>query len=261
MLLGLLTAACSSPRSVNLPSDAGSPMPDFAAVHQQVSRACVGVRTMTAELALSGRAGSERLRGRVIAGFERPASMRLEGTAPFGAPAFILASRPGESLLLLPRDSRVVRGAKPEEILGALTGVTLGPADLLAVLTGCVTPDGQAIGGTQHAGNWATLALSGGATLYLRRQGQSWVLAAARRDGWRIDYVASQGSFPRSVRLRREAAGSREQPLVDLTAELSEVEANIDISADAFTVRAQPDMSPLTLEELRQAGPLRDAVR
>ena len=45
-----------------------------------------------AELGLAGRAGSQRLRGRVVAGFERPASMRLEGVAPFGPPAFTIWS-------------------------------------------------------------------------------------------------------------------------------------------------------------------------
>src|SRR5687767_9178102 len=166
-------------------------MTDFAAAHQEVSRACTGVRTMTAELALSGRAGAERLRGRVIAGFERPASMRLEGVAPFGPPAFNLVSG-RETLLLLARDARVDRGAKPEEILGALTGVTLGPADLLAVLTGCVVPEPKPVSGSQHDGNWGTIALNGGATLYLRKAGNTWRLAAARRDGWRVDYLAWQ---------------------------------------------------------------------
>src|SRR6476646_11200910 len=107
----------------------------------QLSAACAGVRTLTAEIALSGRAGRQKLRGRVIAGFARPASMRLEGVAPFGPPGFILVSRGGDATLLLPREERVVTGASPEDVLGALTGVALAPADLHAVLTGCVLPD------------------------------------------------------------------------------------------------------------------------
>jgi len=42
---------------------------------------------------MSGRAGRQKVRGRVVAGFARPASMRLEGVAPFGPPAFILVAR------------------------------------------------------------------------------------------------------------------------------------------------------------------------
>jgi hypothetical protein len=244
---------------VALPSDSGVPLADFAAVHQQVSKGCAGVRTMTAELALSGRAGTERLRGRVIAGFERPASMSLTGVAPFGPPAFNLVSG-RDTILLIPREARIVRGAKPEEILGALTGVTLGPADLLAVLTGCVVPDPTPVSGSQHQGNWATIALNG-ATLYLRKPGSTWVLTAARRDGWRVDYLTSEGSFPRTVRLRSETGAAQEQPIVDLTAELSQVSTNIDIDAAAFTLIVPPGVMPLTLEELREAGPLRGSDR
>ena len=117
------------------------PFPEFADRFRRVTMTCAGVRTMTAELALAGRAGGRRLRGRAIAGFERPASMRLEGVAPFGPPAFILAARAGTATLLLPRDNRVLRKAAPEDILGALTGVALSPADLQAILTGCVSAE------------------------------------------------------------------------------------------------------------------------
>src|SRR5512138_3465167 len=111
--------ACA-PRRLALPTDTGAPFPDFADVHAQLSTACRGVRTMTAELGLSGRAGSDRLRGRVHAGFARPDSMRLEGVAPFGPPAFILAARDRTATLLLPRESSVLRDQQADAILGAL---------------------------------------------------------------------------------------------------------------------------------------------
>jgi hypothetical protein len=85
-----------------------------------LSAACRGVRTLTAELALAGRAGPDKLRGRVQAGFTRPSAMRLEGVAPFGPPAFILVARDRTATLVLPRESGVLRGAQADEILGAL---------------------------------------------------------------------------------------------------------------------------------------------
>src|SRR5581483_8344840 len=127
--LCLALVACA-PKRLVLPSDPGAPFPDFARVHEQLTTACRGARTLTAELGLSGRVGRQRVRGRVLAGFARPDAMRLEGVAPFGAPAFILAARGGTATLVLPRDSRVLRGARPEEILAALVGVRLAPADL-----------------------------------------------------------------------------------------------------------------------------------
>jgi hypothetical protein len=211
------------------------------------------VRTLTAELGLAGRAGDQRLRGRVVAGFERPASMRLEGVAPFGPPAFILAARGGTAVLLLPRDERMLRGAPAEEILGALTGVALAPADLQAILTGCVAADATPTGGQLHANGWASIDLGADARMYLQRRNNAWQLRAARRAGWRIDYPAWQGRFPQSVRLQSDRPGA----VVDLTATLSQIEANVDIDAAAFTVTLPTNATELTLDELRSAGPLR----
>ena len=44
---------------------------------------------------------------------------------------------------------------------------------------------------------------------------------------------------------------------VDLTAAISQLEANVDLPAAAFREDVQADARPMTLEELRQAGPLR----
>lgn len=242
---------CAAKR-IALPTDPGTPLPDFAQIHSQLSAACSGARTLTAELALSGRAGRQRLRGRVVSGFQRPASMRLEGVAPFGPPAFILVARGAEATLLLPRDDRFVRGNKAEEILGALTGVALAPADLQAALTGCVMTMPRATDGRMHAGGWASIELEGGASLYVRQESGVWRIRAARRGEWEIEYPMWQGNFPSVVRLRSEAAPQR----IDLTAQVSQLEVNVDLDAGAFTVNVPASARPLSLQELRENGPL-----
>jgi outer membrane biogenesis lipoprotein LolB len=189
----------------------------------------------------------------VVAGFERPGSMRLEGVAPFGPPAFILAARGDMATLVLPRDNRVLRGARADAILGALTSVALAPADLQAILTGCVTATPRATAGRLHQNGWASIDLADGATLYLQQDRASWQPRAARRSGWQIEYPAWQAGFPRTVRLRSDA----QKVEVDLTAVISQLETNIDIDAAAFTVLVPSDASELTLDELRNAGPLR----
>jgi outer membrane biogenesis lipoprotein LolB len=207
---------------------------------------------MSAELSLAGRAGAERLRGRVHAGFVRPDSMRLEGVAPFGPPAFILASRDRTATLLLPRDSAVLRGQPPEQILGALVGVTLAPADMLAIITGCVVPSPMPASGRLHEKGWASIAI-GDAELFLQRT-SDWEIRAARRNGWQIEYANWHGQqFPPTVRLISNAQTIN----VDLTATITQVQANIDLDAAAFPVDVPPDARPLTLEQLREAGPLR----
>jgi len=247
-----MTALACGPRRLALPTDVGTPFPDFAAVHRQVSSACTGVRTLRGVLNLRGRVGAERLSGNVHAGFERPVSMRLEGVPPFGQPIFILAAQGGTGVLLLPRDERVLRGQPPQAILEALVGVDLAPADLLAILTGCVAPDPTPTGGRLHANGWASIDLQGGAMLYLRRTSQ-WELRAAQRDGWQLEYTMGPARFPASVRLTSD---SQKVP-VDLTTGISELEANIDLDTAAFRVAVPPNAKPLTLEELRESGPLR----
>jgi hypothetical protein len=249
-VLGLFIGACAHPR-LSLPADAGAPLPDFQSVHARVSSNCRGIRTLTAELGLSGRAGNQRLRGRVVAGLTRDGSMRLEGVAPFGPPVFILADPGASAVLLLPRDARVLRGARAEDVLGALTGVTFGAADLLAILDGCVVPAPTATAGRLHANGWASIDLAG-ARLYLQRRDDAWQLRAARRDGWQIEYVPGAGVVPQSVRLQADDPAA----MVDLTATLSQVDTNIDLGQGAFDVVVPDTAVPMTLDELRRDGPL-----
>ena len=186
--------------------------------------------------------------------------MRLIGVAPFGPPAFELAARGGSATLLLPREERIIRNAAPEAILEAMTGVALGPADLLAVFTGCVLSAPRPTGGRTHAGGWASVDIERAeqpgtprqtATLYLRRVGSQWQLRAARRDRWQIEYTPSTGLFPQSVRLLST------NPAVNLSASLSQIETNTVLDPAAFRVEEQKGVTPLTIEELREAGPLR----
>jgi hypothetical protein len=179
--------------------------------------------------------------------------MRLEGVAPFGPPVFILAARDNDAVLLLPRDRRVLRGSRAEDILGALTGVVLAPADLHAVLTGCVTPAPRPIAARRHQNGWLTIDLSDEAALFLEPQAGGWLLRAARRAGWSIEYPAWRGMFPASVRL----VSDDERTIVDLTATVAQLETNVDLDPAAFMVNVPPDALMLTIEELRDQGPLR----
>ena len=113
-----------------LPSGPGTPRTDALPLFESATAACRAVRTLTAELTLSGRTGQQKIRGHVLAGLA-PGALRLEGVAPFGAPAFILAAENGRGTLLLARDRRVLQSAPPAEILQALVGVSLSPDDLL----------------------------------------------------------------------------------------------------------------------------------
>jgi hypothetical protein len=251
--LALSLAACA-PRRIDIPSDAGMPFPDAQRIHDSISAACRDIRTFTAEIALGGRAGDQPLRGVTLsAAFRRPDGMVLEMLAQFGT-VFVFGATGGESTLVLREDRRVLRGAPPGKVLEALIGLDLSPAELHAILTGCVVAEPRVTSGRLHANGWASIALADGTVLYLDPSRGGWRLREARRGSLEVEYSEwRQGSVvPSVVRL----LASTPVP-VDLRATLSQVETNMPLEDSLFLIPVR-DERPMTLEELRDSGPLRD---
>ena len=252
ILPAMLAAASCGPRSIpriTLPTGPGEPRADFASTFADATMSCRAVRSLTADLALSGSAGRQRLRGHVLAGFA-PGALRLEGVAPFGAPVFILAAAGGRGTLLLPRDRRVVASAAPDAILEALVGVKLPPDDLMAVLTGCVKAAARPVSATTYGVEWLAVDL-GGATAYLRRQGTDWPIVAAVLGGLQIDYGAKRGGLPAEVRIR--TSDPRSTPRVDMQVRFQSVEINPVIDRAAFSVVVPPGTPAITVQELSES--------
>ena len=208
-------------------------------------------------LAISGQAGEASLRGRVRGALARPGSLRLEGLAPFGAPRFILVAHSDAAVLVLPRARRVVSEASAADLLDALAGVALGPADFGAVLTGCLMPDPQPRAARTYGNGWIGVDLDGGATLYLQMIDGAPVITAGTRDGLVVEYLDHARGLPRRVRLQSSDAN---RPNTDLTAILSQVNINPELQAEAFVARVRENYIPMTLNELRgTTGPLEES--
>ena len=144
--LALGAAACATAATIRLPDGPWADEPSAAGAFESASAACRGVRTLTAELGVRGKAGRSKIRGRVLAGFERGGSLRLEAPAPFGAPVFILVSRANRATLLLPRDRRILRDVAVDDVLDAITGLRRSSDDVLALLAGCLAADAASAG-------------------------------------------------------------------------------------------------------------------
>ena len=253
--LMLTAAAACGPKRLILPTGPGAPAPDFRSAYEQASSACAGVRTLRATASLSGRAGPDRMRGTLIGGFEQPDAMRLEGVAPFGPPAFILAARARTATLLLPRDNRVLTGVSAADILEALAGVRLDPSELRAILTGCVTASRDAAAGRGYENGWMAVDLAGSATVYLRRDQGQWRIVAGLLPALEVQYGQFLGGLPRTVQI--ESRGDTQGGVaVSLTLALSDVATNVSLKPAAFTVDVPADAVPITLVELRDVGPL-----
>jgi hypothetical protein len=261
--VALIAGACATAGTIRLPDGPWADDPASSGAFESASAACRGVRTLTAELAVRGTAGASKVRGRVLAGFERGGSLRLEAPAPFGAPVFILVARANRATLLLPRDRRILRDVAVEDVLDAITGLRRSSDDVLALLTGCLTADAGGDGAGQRSpGGWLRVGVGGGITAFLAPDGSRWRVAAgqggdgAAGSAWTVSYAAFASGFPGAVTIRQEA-GSGEAATA-LTFHVSQLETNVPIDARAFDVIVPPGTQPLTLEELRQSGPLAD---
>jgi outer membrane lipoprotein-sorting protein len=245
--LGVISLSSCAAKPPSLPTGSGVPFPDFAGAYQQATSSCRGVKTTTVSMAMSGKAGTTKLRGRVDAGFEAPARARLEGIAPFGKPVFILVADGARGTLVLPREDRVLRDAPPDQIVEALAGVRLGPDALRTAVSGCGLSAGTPSAGQTFANGWAGITLAGG-TVFLRKNATAWEVAAAVNGPVTVIYSDYANGRPATIRLRA--------PSADITLRLSDVEINTTLDSRTFEVELPARAVPLTLEELRRAGPL-----
>lgn len=245
-------SACAA-RMPARPSGPATPDPTAVEAFTQATKPCADVRTVTAELRLSGRAGQERLRGTLLTGLEAPASVRVEAVAPFGQPFFILAGRDNRATLLLPRDESVLRDAPVADVLERLTGLTLTASDLRLVLTGCLSVPANPANGRAFGKGWRAVTLASGIVAYLKNVNGSPAVVAADHGTWRVDYAAHASGWPRQVRIRSVSGD------VDVTAAVGELEINTDIDPLAFEVAVPANAASITLDHLRSVMPLRAA--
>lgn len=251
LCLALGLAAACAPKAPAFPTGAGAPFPEFASAYDQATAPCRNVKSFSASMALSGKAGRTKLRGRIDAGFAAPARMRLEGRAPFGRPVFVLTADDAHATLVLPRDERVLTNARPEQIVEALAGVPVAADTLRIAVSGCGLSLDAPSAGRTHGHGWAAVTV-GNTTVYLRSAGNRWTMMGAVRDSLTVIYSDVAGGRPQTVRIR----AAHQDGTADLTLRLSQVEINTTLDPRTFDAEIPASAEPLTLEELRKAGPL-----
>ena len=272
--LAFAAGACATTGGLRVPAGPWQADPAAATEMASAFAACRGVRTLSAEIAVRGQVRGTRLRGRVIAGFERGGRVRLEAPAPFGAPIFVVTAVADRTTIWFPRDRRVLRNASFDDVIEALIGFRRSADDLLALLSGCLGVSAPDVGPVSRQGTgWLMSRLADGTTAYAARDAQHWRIAGGRQDGgpaalaWTIGYDASATGFPSLVRLWQgqdagatggASAASAAPASSALTLQIGQLETNTAIDARAFEAHVPADASPMTLADLRQIGPLAD---
>ena len=248
----VFTLAACTPKVFVPPVGPGEPFPDAAQAWSDASHACRGASTYAATLYVRGRVGEERLSAKIIALVTRADQISLSAPVMFGSPAFVLGGTADNATLWLPRNERVVT-ARADEIVEALTGLRLGPRALLAVLSGCVTEDG-AITASARYGPLGAIT-TGEGRVFLQQRDLRWLIARGLTTGLIVEYSDIQGDWPRVVRITTETGHA---PAVSLSIAIDQIDVNLPREAKDFAVKVASSAAPMTLDELRAAGPLRE---
>jgi len=253
----LSAAACGTPL-MTLPrvSPGASVAADARQAYDEATAACRAIANFSPEIGVKGSIGGRRLRARLLAGLARPASVRLEAFAG-SQPIFFFVARGGDATLVIPPpDDRVLRGAPPDQVLEAVTGLRVAPEDLRMTLTGCA-PDDSVANARALGDDWRVIP--GDVTTYLHREGvrAPWrVVAVVRRDSagaeWRAEYRNFEAGLATAIRLTSSIARR-----FDLQLTLSQLDtAFVELGDEAFRLQIRPSARPITLDELRDSGPL-----
>jgi hypothetical protein len=92
--------------------------------------------------------------------------------------------------------------------------------------------------------------------VHLRRQGARWAIVAAVASSPRaysVEYPDWQKRRPGRVRVR---TGDGAPIVADLSVTVSQADINTELDPAAFEVDVPADAAPITLDDLREAGPL-----
>ena len=253
LLVVVLEAGCAS-TGLTLPQGPSTPFPDYQTSFDRATDSCQRVRTMQLAMGINAQTGDSRLRGDLLGALARPASLRLVGVTPFGAPSFVLVAEPTAAVLVLPRDQRVVIGATAGDLLATLAGVALGADDFRAVLTGCIVPNPRPLGARVHENGWIEVSIDAETTAYLETVEGALVVVAGRRPGLTVWYSDHVRGLPRRIDIRAtDAAGVT----TVLTATLSQVSINVELSPEVFVAQIRDEYVPITLDQFRRrVGPL-----
>ena len=245
--------SCAGRTAFIAPSGPGAAAPEAAAIWKSVGATCRAVTSYRAEFALTGRIGDRRIRGlasaRLFTALSAKGDIGLEATVS-GQLLFRLGGSSEEAVLLLRDENRIAK-ARPDQILDALIGVSLTPERLLGVVTGCITTIETFERAARH--DQVLEIVTSDAHVFLTSVASAWQVRAGRFENVTVEYFAFERGLPRELRLTTSETGG--QPVV-LDLRVQALQTNIEIDPALFRVTMPEGARPITIDELRQVGPL-----
>jgi hypothetical protein len=243
-------AACSTVTLFVPPAGPGTAAPEGERALADAVEACRDVTSITAIMRLRGRLGDRRVPSVTLRGAATiDGHVRLLLSAA-GSTRFVVSGRGGTATLYLHDDNRTLT-APAGDIVEALMGMRIGPVRLLRVLSGCITTD-PAYRSAERLGDLLRVQTAD-AQLFLASAGGRWQTIWGRFDELNVEYRGYASGAPTQVLLGTDAT---HDPRVQLQLTIDERTINETLAPEAFDYRPPPGATPMTLEELKQAGPL-----
>ena len=143
-----------------------------------------------------------------------------------------------------------------QDILDALIGVRLAPDVLRRVLSGCLLSSSEPVDGRVYGTKWLVVEMRDGNENYLQFDNDLAKLVAVRSGNLLTKYSDFLGAMPRRVQMTRFGVSGAIE--VEVTVLLAQIRVNAPLSKEIFSVDIPTTFIPITLENLRSAGPMRD---
>ena len=245
----MAAAACGA-RIFVPPTGPGTPT-DASSAWTSVTKTCRSATSYVGELRVSGRAGSRRIaRLRIETAVTRD-QIYMNATVS-GQTFFVLAGSSSEATLWLRHDRKVVK-APAGDIVEAILGLSVPPDRLFALLTGCVTRSFDVTAATSYGQRMAVQTPD--ARVYLEQTQTGWQTLAGEAEGFVVELKWQGGAVPE--RLWLNSIPGRE-PRASLAVTAEGPNLNEAVPASFFAPPAgAASAEPMTIEELRAAGPWR----
>lgn len=251
LILAASVASCTGVTAFIPPAGPGEAAPDAASAWTEATRACRSAVTYKGQLRVSGRIGGQGLPTTVnIATGVSAQGLRLEGRAA-GRSIFRLAGT-AQSAKLYIDDGHRYAMATPEELTFALIGVKFGPDRWLALVTGCGLPDGAMTSGARYAGMIAVSTSTGRG--FLQMVDGEWRVMNGLFDNLTVQYRKFAGQWPKQWQLVSEAG---RDPAIGLNVDVDNTTVGEPLEASVFSLDMPANATQITLDELRESGPLR----
>jgi hypothetical protein len=244
-LLPFAFASCAA-RVFVPPTGAGEPAPEAAAVWTSAAASCRDVKSYTAFFNVSGTVEGERIRSIGIEGVVTGSDeLRLNGVA-LGRTVFVLAGRLDRATIVI---SDRFLTARADDLVEALVGVRLTPREIVAVLSGCVSPATEIRNARRFGPDTLAVDLAS-ARVFLRQTGGAWrVVAGEIGQRIAVSYDRFAGAFPGRIQVGTGAAERR----TAVTMRVEDRELDRVFPASTFEVTPPPNATPITIDDLRAA--------